>query len=55
MLRIAICDDDLIFLDNFAQMLKTSFADVEQQTNIFKFSDGKNLIKKWKKKKKFLI
>lgn len=53
MLRIAICDDDLIFLDTFAQVLNTSFADMGQQVKIFTFSDGKSLIKKMEKWKKF--
>ena len=51
MLRIAICDDDLSFLDNFARMITTSFADAGQQIKIFAFSDGKSLIEKVEKEK----
>ena len=46
MLRIAICDDDLSFLDNFARMITTSFEDAGQQINVFTFSNGKSLIEK---------
>lgn len=53
MLRIAICDDDLNFLDNFAQILSASFADAGQQIKIFTFSDGKSLIEKMEKEKQF--
>lgn len=53
MLRIAICDDDLIFLNNFARMITTSFADAGQQAKVFTFSDGKSLIEKVEKEKQF--
>ena len=51
MIRIAICDDDLIFLDNFARMITTSFADAGQRAKVFTFSDGKSLIEKIEKEK----
>ena len=51
MLRIAICDDDLSFLDNFARMITTSFVGAGQQINVFTFSDGKSLIEKVEKEK----
>ena len=51
MLRIAICDDDLSFLDYFARMITTSFAEAGQQINVFTFSDGKSLIEKVEKEK----
>lgn len=51
MLRIAICDDDVSFLDNFARRITQSFAEVGQQTNVCAFSDGKSLIKSIEKEK----
>jgi len=51
LIRIAICDDDLIFLDNFARMITTSFADAGQRAKVFTFSDGKSLIEKIEKEK----
>ena len=51
MIRIAICDDDLIFLDNFTQMITTSFEEAGQQIKVSTFSDGKNLIEKVEKEK----
>lgn len=51
MLRIAICDDDLGFLDQFAPMISKSFADAGQQAKLFTFSDGKSLIGKVEKEK----
>ncbi|MCL2343525.1 MAG: LytTR family DNA-binding domain-containing protein [Firmicutes bacterium] len=52
MLRIAICDDDLRFLDHFAQMLSEAFADAGQPTKISTFSDGKFLIETVEKEKR---
>lgn len=49
MIRIAICDDDLNFLDSFERLLTRSFADVGQRPMISKFSEGKSLIKKVEK------
>ena len=51
MLRIAICDDDLCFLDNFAGMITTSFAELGQQIDTFTFSNGKSLVEKVEKEK----
>ena len=51
MLRIAICDDDLDFLDRFSQMITKSFTDAGQQIRVFTFSDGKTLIEKVEKEK----
>jgi len=51
MLRIAICDDDLSFLDNFERMITKSFADAGHQIKVFTFSDGKSLIEKVEKGK----
>ena len=53
MLRIAICDDDLRFLDHFAQMIAKSFADAGLQVAVFTFSDGKSLIQKIEKENQF--
>ena len=51
MLRIAICDDDLDFLDRFSQMITKSFTGAGQQIRVFTFSDGKTLIEKAEKEK----
>ena len=51
MLRIAICDDDPIFLDDFENTLNKSFENAGQQIIIFKFSFGKSLIEKVEKEK----
>lgn len=51
MIRIAICDDDVRFLDHFAQMITTSFADAGQRTKVSVFSDGRSLIDKVEKEK----
>lgn len=51
MIRIAICDDDLIFLDNFARMISELFADRGKQIKVSTFSDGKSLIGKVEKEK----
>jgi len=50
-LRIAICDDDLNFLDNFERMITKSFADAGQMIKVSAFSDGKSLIEKVEKEK----
>lgn len=51
MLRIAICDDDLNFLNHFVRMITKSFTDAGQQIKVFTFSDGKSLIGKIEKEK----
>lgn len=49
MIRIAICDDDLNFLEKLKQLLNKSFSDAEQAVKIFTFSNGKILIEKIEK------
>jgi DNA-binding LytR/AlgR family response regulator len=51
MLRIAVCDDDVDFLEKFKRILTVSFADAGQQAKVFTFSDGKSLIAKVEKEK----
>ncbi len=51
MLKIAVCDDDSNFLDNFARMITKSFTGAGQQIRIFTFSDGVSLISKIEKEK----
>ncbi len=51
MLKIAICDDDLDFLDYFEGLVARSFSEAGRQTNILSFSDGSQLIDKVEKEK----
>ncbi len=51
MLRIAICDDDLGFLDSFTRMISVSFGARGQQVRVFTFSDGKSIIESVEKEK----
>lgn len=51
MIRIAVCDDDSCFLDNFARMITKVFAGKGKQVKISLFSDGKSLIEKVEKEK----
>ncbi len=51
MLRIAVCDDDINFLNSFGRMVSKSFADIGQAVTVFTFSDGKSLIEKTEKEK----
>jgi len=51
MLRIAVCDDDVGFLDSFAPMINKSFSDAGQQVQVSVFSNGKDLIEKVEKEK----
>lgn len=51
MLRIAICDDDVSFLNSFSQKTTKSFTNAGQPIKVFTFSDGKGLIGKVEKEK----
>jgi len=52
-LRIAICDDDIGFLDSFSRMITKSFTEAGRQVQVSAFSDGKSLIEKVEKEKQF--
>lgn len=51
MLKIAICDDDGLFLETFAPKVAHSFANLGQPVEVSTFSDGAALIEKMEKKK----
>jgi len=51
MIKIAICDDDLKFLNIFEQTITNAFTDAGQSVIVFKYSDGKSLIEKIEKEK----
>lgn len=51
MINIAICDDDLQFLDMFSAILTEVFSNNNQAITIYKYSSGKTLIEKVEKEK----
>jgi len=51
MLRIALCDDDLDFLERFSHLIVSSFTAAGQHIKIATFSDGESLIEKVEKEK----
>lgn len=54
MIRIAICDDDLNFLDSFERMVTKSFTEAGQQIKVFTFASGKSLLEKVEREKQIL-
>ncbi len=51
MLRIALCDDDIAFLDQFAHVVAKAFENMGQLVEIYSFGDGESLINKVEKDK----
>lgn len=51
MLRIALCDDDLNFLNNFNLIINEAFTNAGQQVKVSTFSDGQSMIEAVEKDK----
>lgn len=51
MLKVALCDDDAVFLEEFRQVLEKAFADAGQPVAITSFSSGIALIESVEKRK----
>lgn len=55
MMRVAVCDDDELLLENLLQKIKTFFSKRNQKVHISTYSDSRIFIKKFKEEKLDLV
>jgi len=51
MLRVAVCDDDISFLESFPELITRAFAHAGQEITVVTFQEGKSLIDAVEKEK----